>query len=51
MSVLLNTFVKIVEKGMSRKMTKLVSDTYLFQIERVRTDSEDLQNDCGRLIE
>ena len=50
-SVLLNTFITVVEKWMSRKVTKLSSDKSLFQIERIRADSEELQRDYRRLLE
>lgn len=50
MSVLINTFIKVVEKGVSRKVTKLASDTNLFCIERM-SDSEGLQKDYKILLE
>ena len=51
MSVLLNTFIKVVEKWVSRKVTKLGSDTDLSQIGRVRAHSEELQKDYRRVLE
>lgn len=51
MSVLLNTFIKVVEKGVSRKVIKLASDRNLFCIERIRSDSEGLQKDYKILLE
>lgn len=50
MSVLLNTFIKVLEKWVSRKETKLASDTYLFQVGRIRADGEELQRDYRRLL-
>lgn len=50
MSVTLQALMKVVEKGVSSKVTKFASATNPFHTERIWADSEELQNDCRALL-